>query len=51
MSGYNWFKHDAVSNLLLLLGIDPARVTPEQRQQAERVIDSTMRYVRSVTGR
>lgn len=50
MSGYNWFKHDAVSNLLLLLKIDPDKVTPEQRQQAERVIDSTMRYVRSVTG-
>lgn len=50
MSGFNWFKQDAVSNLLLLLKIDPAKATPEQRAQAERVIDSTMRYTRSLTG-
>jgi hypothetical protein len=45
---YNWFVHEAVLNLLALLGIDEP--TDQQYEQAERVVRLTAGFVRSTTG-
>lgn len=45
MAGYNYFRERAIANLFLLLMIQ--HPTPEQREQAERVIDCIERYTAS----